>query len=148
MNKVMKDFKYIVQDYFFELGNELSELGSNILNTLKTKKSIMILSGIILFILGCFIWRPLFLLTLTSSIMLCATFCVMLVPCIISLFIYILFHLKEGIEGRYVKYPLLNETLSLICSIIVFIFTTYVEYDLVIRDLWYHPELWNKILNL
>ena len=140
----MKDFKYIVQDYFFELGNELSELGSNILNTLKTKKLIMIVSGIILFILGCFIWRPLFLLTFTGTFMLCATFCVMLVPFIISLFIFILFHL----EGRCVEYPLINATLSVICSIIVFVFTTYLAYDLAIRDLWYQPELWSEIFKL
>lgn len=136
-----------IKEYFFELGNELSELGSNILNTLKTKKWIMILSGIILFILGCFIWRPLFLLTITSAVMLCATFCVMSVPLIISVFIFISFHLNV-IEGRDVKYPLINETLSVICSIIVFIFTTYLAYDLAIRDLWYQPELWNGILNL
>jgi hypothetical protein len=147
MNKVMKDFKYIVQDYFFEIGNELSELASDILNTLKTKKWIMILSGIILFILGCFIWRPLFLLTITGAFMLCATFCVMLVPLIISVFIFILFHL-EGLEGRGVEYPLINATLSVICSIIVFVFTTYLAYDLAIRDLWYQPELWNEIINL
>jgi hypothetical protein len=143
----MERFKYEIKEYFFELGNELSELGSNILNTLKTKKLIMIVSGIILFILGCFIWRPLFLLTLTSAFMLCATFCVMLVPFIISVFIFISFHLK-GIEGRDVKYPLLNATLSVICSIIVFVFTTYLAYDSAIRDLWYQPELWNEIINL
>ena len=143
----MKDFKYIVQDYFFELGNELSELGSNIWKALTTKKCIMILSGIILFILGCFIWKPLCLLTITGAFMLCATFCVMLVPFIISLFIFILFHLN-GIEGRGEKYPLLNATLSVICSIIVFVFATYLAYDLAIRDLWYQPELWSEILKL
>jgi hypothetical protein len=147
MNKVMKDFKYIVQDYFFEIGNELSELGSNIWKALTTKKWIMIVSGIILFILGCFIWRPLFLLTLTCAFMLCATFCVMSVPFIISVFIFISFHLNV-IEGRDVKYPLINATLSVICSIIVFVFTTYLAYEWAIRDLWYQPELWNEIINL
>ena len=79
--------------------------------------------------------------------MLCATFCVMSVPFIISVFILILFHL-EVLEGNGVKYPLINATLSVICSIIVFVFTTYLAYDLAIRDLWYQPELWNEILNL
>ena len=132
-----------IKEYFFELGNELSELGSNILNTLKTKKLIMI----VLFILGCFIWRPLFLLTITGAFMLCATFCVMSVPLIISVFIFISFHLNV-IEGRDLKYPLINATLSVICTIIVFVFTTYLAYDLAIRDLWYQPELWNEIINL
>lgn len=140
----MEDFKYIVKDYFFELGNELSELGSNIWKALTTKKWIMILSGIILFILGCFIWKPLCLLTITGAFMLCATFCVMLVPFIISVFIFVLFHL----EGRDMKYPLLYATISVICSIIVFVFATYLAYDVAIRDLWYQPELWSEILKL
>ena len=147
MNKVMKDFKYIVQDYFFEIGNELSELASDILNTLKTKKWIMILSGIILFILGCFIWKPLCLLTITGAFMLCATFCVMLIPCILSAFCYISFHL-DILDGNESKYPVLNETVSIICAIVVFVFTTYLAYDWEIRDMWYQPELWNGILNL
>ena len=42
MERFMKRFKFEIKEYFFELvndlGNELSELGSNILNKLKTKK--------------------------------------------------------------------------------------------------------------
>jgi hypothetical protein len=139
----MKDFKYIVQDYFFELGNELSDLGSNIWKKLTSKKLKIIALCIILFITGCFIWKPLCLLTITGAFMLCATFCVMLVPLITSFLIFISFFLD-----RVVKYPLLNATLSVICSIIVFVFTTYLAYDLAIRDLWYQPELWSEILNL
>lgn len=143
----MKDFKYIVQEYFFELGNELSELGSNIWKALTTKKWIMIVSGIILFILGCFIWRPLCLLTIAGTFMLCATFCVMLIPIILTAFCYISFHL-DVLDGDEPKYPVLNETISIICSIAIFVFTTYLAYDWAIRDLWYQPELWNEILNL
>lgn len=143
----MKDFKYIVQNYFFELGNELSELGSNIWKALTTKKWIMIVSGIILFILGCFIWKPLCLLTITGVFMLCATFCVMLIPIILTAITFMLFHLSS-LDGDDEKYPLLNFTLSVICSIVVFVFTTYFAYDWAIRDLWYQPELWNEILNL
>lgn len=143
----MEDFKYIVQEYFFELGNELSELGSNIWKALTTKKWIMIVSGIILFILGCFIWRPLCLLTIAGTFMLCATFCVMLIPFILTIITFLLFHLSS-LDGDDEKYPLLNMTLSVICSIIVFVFTTYLAYDWAIRDLWYQHELWNEILNL
>lgn len=143
----MECFKYIVQEYFFELGNELSELGSNIWKALTTKKWIMIVSGIILFILGCFIWRPLCLLTLASLFMAMATFCVMLIPCILTAFCFISFHL-HSLDGDEPKYPVLNETVSIICSIAVFVFTTYLAYDLAIRDLWYQPELWNEILTL
>lgn len=42
----------------------------------------------------------------------------------------------------------LGNELSVICSIIVFVFTTYLAYDLAIRDLWYQPELWSEILKL
>lgn len=136
----MEDFKYIVQEYFFELGNELSELGSNIWKALTTKKWIMFVSGIILFILGCFIWRP--LLTITGAVMLCATFCVMLIPIILTTVCYI------SLDGDEPKYPVLNETISIICSIAVFVFTTYLAYDWAIRDLWYQPELWSEILKL
>lgn len=143
----MEDFKYIVQEYFFELGNELSELGSNIWKALTTKKWIMIVSGIILFILGCFIWRPLCLLTITGAFMLCATFSVMLIPIILTTVCYISFHL-DVLDGDEPKYPMLNETISIICSIVVFVFATYFAYDWAIRDLWYQPELWSEILKL
>lgn len=141
------EFLDIIKLYFSELGEEISELLSNILNTLKTKKWIMILSGIILFILGCFIWRPLCLLTITGAFMLGATFCIMLIPIILTAFCYISFHL-DVLDGDDPKYPVLNETISIICSIAVFVFTTYLAYDLAIRDLWCQPELWNEILNL
>lgn len=141
------EFLDIIKLYFSELGEEISELLSNILNTLKTKKWIMIVSGIILFILGCFIWKPLCLLTITGAFMLCITFCIMLIPIILSAITFISFHLST-LDGDDEKYPLLNETLSIICSIVVFVFATCFAYDLAIRDLWYQPELWNEILNL
>ena len=143
----MKDFKYIVQEYFFEIGNELSELGSNIWKALKTKKWIVIVSGIILYILGCFIWKPLCPLTITGAFMLMATFCVMLIPITLTACCYILIHL-DVLDGDVPKYPVLNETLSIICSIVVFVFTTYLAYDWAIRDMWYQPELWSEILTL
>ena len=143
----MEDFKYIVREYFFELGNELSELGSNIWKALTTKKWIIVELCIILFIAGCFIWKPLCLLTLTGAFMLCATFCVMLIPIIITACCYILFHL-DVLDGDEPKYPVLNETISIILSIVIFVLTTYLAYDLAIRDLWYQPELWNEILTL
>ena len=143
----MKDFKYIVQDYFFELGNELSELGSNIWKSLTTKKWMIVELCIILFITGCFIWKPLCLLTLTSVFMLMATFCVMLIPITLTACCYISFHLGV-LDGDEPKYPVLNETLSIICSIVVFVFTTYLAYDWAIRDIWYQPELWSEILKL
>ena len=79
--------------------------------------------------------------------MLCATFCVMLVPFILTAITFISFHLYS-LDGDGPKYPLLNATLSVICSIIVFVFTTYLAYDWAIRDLWYQPELWSEILKL
>lgn len=141
-------WKENIKEYFFELGNELSELSSNILNTLKTKKWIMILSGIILFILGCFIWRPLCLLIITGAFMLCATFSIMLIPFILSILTILLFHLGCLDGDEYYKYPLLTTTVSFICGFIVLGLTTYTAYDIAIRDLWYQPELWNQILSL
>ena len=61
--------------------------------------------------------------------------------------VFILFHL-DCLDGDVPKYPVLNETISIICSIAVFVFTTYLAYDWAIRDLWYQPELWKGILNL
>lgn len=137
----------VIKDYFFELCNELSELGSNIWKALTTKKWMIIELCIVLFITGCFIWKPLFLLTLTSMFMLMVTFCVMSIPIILTTFFYVLFHL-DILDGNEPKYPVLNETLSIICSIVVFVIITYLAYDMAIRDLWYQPELWNEILNL
>ena len=143
----MEDFKYIVQEYFFELGNELSELGSNIWKALTTKKWIIVELCIILFITGCFIWKPLCLLTLTSVFKLMETFCLMSIPITLTVCCYILFHLGV-LDGDEPKYPVLNETLSIICSIVVFVFTTYLVYNWAIRDIWYQPELWSEILKL
>ena len=143
----MRNLINVIKEYFFELCNELSELGSNTWKALTTKKWMIVELCIILFITGCFIWEPLFLLTLTSMFMLMVTFCVMSIPIILTAFCYISFHL-DVLDGNEPKYPVLNETLSIICSIIIFVFTTYLAYDLAIRDLWYQPELWNEILNL
>lgn len=143
----MEDFKYIIKEYFFELGNDLSELGSNIWKALTTKKWIIVVLSILLFILGCFIWKPLCLLTLASLFMAMATFCIMLIPCTLTALCFILFHL-HSLDGDEPKYPVLNGTVSIICAIVVFVFTTYLAYDWVIRDMWYQPELWNGILNL
>lgn len=143
----MRNLINVIKEYFFELCNELSELGSNTWKALTTKKWMIVELCIILFITGCFIWEPLFLLTLTSMFMLMVTFCVMSIPIILTVFCYISFHL-DVLDGNEPKYPVLNETLSIICSIVVFVFTTYLAYDLAIRDLWYQPELWNEILNL
>ena len=143
----MKNLINVIKEYFFELCNELSELGSNTWKALTTKKWMIVELCIILFITGCFIWEPLFLLTLTSMFMLMVTFCVMSIPIILTAFCYISFHL-DVLDGNEPKYPVLNETISIICSIAVFVFTTYLAYDWAIRDLWYQPELWNEILNL
>ena len=142
----MGDLKYKIKDYFFELGNEMSELGTNIWNKLRTKKWNIILLCIALFILGCYIWKPLLLLTITGAFMLLATLAVMAVPCMITVCCYILFHLSSINDAP--KYPILNETLSIICSFVVFLITTYMSYDIAIRDMWYQPELWKEILNL
>ena len=141
----MEDFKYLIKEYFFELGNELSELGSNIWKAPTTKKWIIVVLSILLFILGCFIWKPLCLLTLASLFMVMVTIGLMTIPCLLSAICYVSFDILKEIES---KYPVLNETISIICTIVVFVFTTYLTYDWAIRDVWYQPELWNRILNL
>lgn len=141
------DFLDSIKLYFFELGEEISELLSNILKALTTKKCMIVILCIILFITGCFVWKPLFLLTLTSMFMLMATFSVMLIPIILTTCCYILFHF-DVLDDDVPKYPVLNETVSIICYIAVFVFTTYLAYDWAIRDLWYQPELWSEILKL
>lgn len=143
----MERFKFEIKEYFFELGNELSELGSDIWKKMLTKKWIQTLLCVGIFIICCFIWKPLGLLTFVGLIKICATFCVMLVPCILTAFCYMLWNLRY-ITGIEPTYPILNKTLCVICAIVVFLFTTYFAYDWAIRDLWYQPELWEKILNL
>ena len=145
----MKNFKSIIEDikfYFFELGNEMSELTANIYNKITTKKWMIGITCVVLFVIGCFVWKPLFLLTITGMFMLMATIALLSVPCMITVCCYILFHLSSINDAP--KYPILNETLSIICSFVVFLITTYMSYDISIRDMWYQPELWKEILNL
>lgn len=145
----MKNFKSIIEDikfYFFELGNEMSELTANIYNKITTKKWMIGITCVVLFVIGCFVWKPLFLLTITGMFMLMATIALLSVPCIITILCYLFFHLSSINDSP--KYPVLNETFSIICSIITFGITVYMAYDIAIRDMWYQPELWKEILNL
>ena len=137
------DFLDIIKIYFCRLGEEISELLSNIWKAMKTKKWITIVSGIILFITGCFVWKPLCLLTILAFIKLFLTICIMLIPLILTLICLSFF-----LEIEEPKYPILTCTLSFICILGVFIISTYFAYDLMIRDIWYQPELWSEIINL
>ena len=141
------DFLDSIKLYFFELGKEISELLSNIWKALTTKKSKIVVLCIILFITGCFVWKPLFLLSLTSIFMLMVTIFTMTIPIVLTTCCYITFYL-DVLDGNFPKYPVLRRTVSIICSIAVFVFTTYLTYDMAIRDLWYQPELWSEILKL
>lgn len=143
----MKESINFIKLYFWDLKEELKELGSNILNGLKTKKWTIILSIILLFILGCFIWKPLFPLVFVSFILITFTIAIMLIPLTCSGFGLILFNL-DFIDDELPKYPMLQLTLGIICAIVIFCFATSIAWDVAIKDIWVQPEMWNEILNL
>lgn len=138
----MKELINFIKIYFWNLKDELKELGSTILNGLKTKKWIIIISIILLFILGCFIWKPLFPLIFVSFILLTFTIAIMFIPLTCSAFGFIVFNLE------LTKYPMLQLTLGIICAIVIFCFATSIAWDVAIKDMWVQPEMWNEILNL
>ena len=139
--------KEIVKNYFFDLGNELSELGSNICNKITTKKWLIILSSIVLFILGCFIWKPLFPITIVGFMMLMISLCIMIIPITSAVLVFILFHL-ECLGNEYVKYPVLQFTLATICSILTLCGTSYLTWDIALRDMWINPEMWRELISM
>ena len=141
----MKELINFIKEYFYILQEELKELLSNILNGLKTKRWTTIL--LISFILGCFIWKPLFPLICVSFILLMVTTLIIFIILTCSLFGFILFNL-HFYDGELAKYPILQLTLGIICAILIFCISTSIIWDTVIKDLWLHPEMWNEILTL
>lgn len=143
----MKESINFIKIYFWNLKEELKALSSNILNGLKTKKWTIILSIILLFILGCFIWKPLFPLLFISFILSMLTVVIMFIPLIFSLCGFILFNL-DFIDDELPKYPMLQLTLGIICAIVIFCFATIIAWDVAIKDMWVQQEIWNELLNL
>lgn len=60
---------------------------------------------------------------------------------------FILFHL-DCLDDEEAKYPILQLTLGVICSIITLCGTSYLVWDIALRDMWINPEMWNELLNL
>ena len=143
----MKESINFIKTYFWELQEEIKELGSNILNGLKTKKWTIILSIILLFILGCFIWKPLFPISFTGFMMLMISICIMIIPITCAVLLFILFHL-DCLDDEDTKYPILRLTLGFICSILTLCGTSYMAWEIALKDMWINPEIWNEILNL
>lgn len=137
----------IIKFYFVSLCEELGELFSNILNNIKSIKWIIILSSILVFTIGCFIWKPLFPISIVGFMMLMISFCVMLIPITCSVLSFILFHL-DCLDNEEAKYPILQLTLGVICSIVVLCGTSYLAWDIVLKDMWINQEMWNELLNL
>jgi xanthine/uracil permease len=137
----------IIKFYFITLGEELGELFSNIWNNIKTVKWIIILSSILVFTIGCFIWKPLFPISIVGFMMLMISICVMLIPITCSVLSFILFHL-DCLDNEEAKYPILQLTLGVICSIVVLCGTSYLAWDIALKDMWINPEMWNELLNL
>lgn len=137
----------IIKFYFTTLGEELGELFSNIWNNIKSVKWIIILSSILLFTIGCFIWKPLFTISITGFMMLMISICVMLIPITCAVLVFILFHL-DCLDDEDAKYPILQLTLGVICFIITLCGTSYLAWDIVLRDMWINPEMWSELLNL
>lgn len=136
-----------IKIYFGALGEELSELFSNIWNNIKTVKWIIILSSILLFTIGCFIWNPLFAISIVSFMMLMISFCIMIIPITCSVLVFILFHL-DSLDDEDPKYPILQFTLGVICSILTLCGTSYLTWDIALRDMWINPEMWSELINI
>ena len=137
----------IIKFYFTTLGEELGELFSNIWNNIKSVKWIIILSSILLFTIGCFIWNPLFAITIVGFMMLMISFCIMIIPITCAVLVFILFHL-DCLDDEEAKYPLIQFTLGVICSILTLCFTSYLAWDIALRDMWINPEMWSELINI
>jgi hypothetical protein len=94
-----------IKIYFSALGEELGELFSNILNNIKSVKWIIILSSILLFTIGCFIWKPLFPIIIVGFMMLIISLCIMMIPITCAAFVFIFFHLNY-LDDEESKYPI------------------------------------------
>ena len=136
-----------IKIYFGALGEELGELFSNIWNNIKTVKWIIILSSILLFTIGCFIWKPLFTISIVSFMMLMISFCIMIIPITCAVLVFILFHL-DCLDDEEAKYPILQFTLGVICSILTLCGTSYLAWDIALKDMWINPEMWSELINI
>lgn len=137
----------IIKFYFISLGEELSELFSNIWNNIKSVKWIMILSGILSFTIGCFIWKPLLPISIVGFMMLMISLCIMIIPITCAVLVFILFHL-DSLDDEDPKYPILQLTLGVICSILTLCITSYLTWDIALRDMWINPEMWSELINI
>ena len=136
-----------IKIYFGALGEELGELFSNIWNNIKSVKWIIILSSILLFTIGCFIWKPLFPISLVGFMMLMISFCIMIIPITCAILVFILFHL-DCLDDEEAKYPILQFTLGVICSILTLCATSYLAWDIALKDMWIKPEMWSELINI
>lgn len=136
-----------IKIYFGALGEELGELFSNIWNNIKSVKWIIILSSILLFTIGCFIWKPLFPISLVGFMMLMISFCIMIIPITCAVLVFILFQL-DCLDDEEAKYPILQFTLGVICSILTLCATSYLAWDIALKDMWINPEMWSELINI
>lgn len=136
-----------IKIYFGALGEELGELFSNIWNNIKSVKWIIILSGILLFTIGCFIWKPLLPISLVGFMMLMISFCIMIIPITCAVLVFILFHL-DCLDNEEAKYPILQFTLGVIFSILTLCGTSYLAWDIALKDMWINPEMWSELINI
>lgn len=136
-----------IKIYFLALGEELGELFLNIWNNIKSPKWIIILSSILLFTIGCVIWKPLLPISFVGFMMSMTSLCIMIVPIICAVLVFILFHL-DCFDDEEAKYPILQLTLGFIFSILTLCGTSYLAWDIALRDMWINPEMWNELLNL
>jgi hypothetical protein len=146
LNKTMSLIDSI-KFYFKALGEELGELFLIIWDNIKSVKWIIILSSILLFAIGCFIWKPLFGISMAVLMMLMISLCIMIIPIACAVLLFILFHLN-CLDDEDAKYPILQFTLAVIFSILTLCGTSYLAWNIALKDMWINPEMWNELLNL
>jgi hypothetical protein len=146
LNKTMSLIDSI-KFYFKALGEELGELFLIIWDNIKSVKWIIILSSILLFAIGCFIWKPLFGISMAVLMMLMISLCIMIIPIACAVLLFILFHL-DRLDDEDAKYPILQFTLAVIFSILTLCGTSYLAWNIALKDMWINPEMWSELLNL
>lgn len=135
----------MIKSILEQLKNELSDLYVEAYNWIRKRKNLTIVSFILLYIIICFIWKPLFPLTIVCCVSLIFTIIIMLFPTICAFLIFFLPYIEN--EGKKEKYPILKLLVVFLLALTVFIFGTYFMYDVALKEIWITAP-WKHILNL
>lgn len=135
----------MIENILEQLKIELSDLYVEVYNWIRKRKNLTIVFSILLYIIMCFIWKPLFPLTIVCCLSLIFTIIIMLFPIIGAFLTFFLPYIEN--EGKKEKYPILKLLVVFLLALTVFIFGTYFMYDVALKEIWMTAP-WKHILNL